>query len=202
MEQGNINYDLYQKSPQIVLGFHGCEKNVAIKVLNSGVDHLKSSLNDYDWLGSGVYFWLNDPRRAYEWAVTQKKTNPFVLGAIIDLGACLNFTERNSIELLKKSYLDLQSILDAAGKSIRILTNSRDDDGGFKLVRKLDCAVINNIHKMIEDEGGTSFDTVYGCFQEGTAAYPEAGIREKTHIQICVRNLDCIKGYFLPRIHT
>jgi hypothetical protein len=24
------------------------------------------------------------------------------------------------------------------------------------------------------------------------------GFREKNHIQICVRNLNCIKGYFTP----
>jgi hypothetical protein len=26
-----------------------------------------------------------------------------------------------------------------------------------------------------------------------------AGILEKSHIQICIRNLNCIKGVFLPR---
>jgi len=28
---------------------------------------------------------------------------------------------------------------------------------------------------------------------------PGAGFKEKNHIQICVRNRNCIKGYFLPR---
>ncbi len=36
--------------PQII-GFHGCEKEVADQVL-SGNTVLKSSENDYDWLGT------------------------------------------------------------------------------------------------------------------------------------------------------
>jgi hypothetical protein len=40
------------------------------------------------------------------------------------------------------------------------------------------------------------FDTVKGIFQEGAPIYQEAGFREKTHIQICVRDPECIKGVF------
>lgn len=40
------------------------------------------------------------------------------------------------------------------------------------------------------------FDTVKGIFTEGEPAYENAGFAEKTHVQICVRNQDCIKGVF------
>lgn len=33
-------------------------------------------------------------------------------------------------------------------------------------------------------------------FTEGKPLYPGAGFHEKSHIQICVRNPNCIKGYF------
>jgi len=36
-------------------------------------------------------------------------------------------------------------------------------------------------------------------FWEGNELYPNAGFRKKNHIQICIRNPNCIKGYFLPR---
>ena len=36
-------------------------------------------------------------------------------------------------------------------------------------------------------------------FWEGKPLYPNAGFAEKNHIQICVCNPNCIKGYFLPR---
>ena len=44
-----------------------------------------------------------------------------------------------------------------------------------------------------------SYDSVKGVFWEGQELYPNAGFREKNHIQICVCNPNCIKGYFLPR---
>jgi hypothetical protein len=43
------------------------------------------------------------------------------------------------------------------------------------------------------------FDSARGVFTEGGPAYPGAGILEKSHIQICIRNSNCIKGFFLPR---
>jgi len=53
----------------------------------------------------------------------------------------------------------------------------------------------------IEKKGFTKrkvFDSTRGAFIEGDPIYEGAGIYEKTHIQICIRNLNCIKGFFLP----
>ena len=36
-------------------------------------------------------------------------------------------------------------------------------------------------------------------FWEGDDLYPGAGMKEKNHIQICIRNIDCVKGFFIPR---
>lgn len=202
------SYDikLYQEQPQFVLGFHGCDESIAEKVLSSPTEHLKQSANTYDWLGNGIYFWLNDPQRAYEWACeTQIRKpesikTPAVVGAIIDLGLCLNLCERNSILLLQKSYSELSNALRAAGLDIHAeYENVRPDDGGFNLVRRLDCAVFQYLHDMVKRESNVEFDTVYGYFQEGTVAFPGAGVREKSHIQVCVRNETCIRGYFRPR---
>ncbi len=43
------------------------------------------------------------------------------------------------------------------------------------------------------------FDSMRGIFTEGAPIYEGAEIFEKTHIQICIRNSNCIKGFFLPR---
>jgi hypothetical protein len=43
------------------------------------------------------------------------------------------------------------------------------------------------------------FDSVRGAFTEGGKAFTGAGIFERSHIQICVRNFNCIKGFFKPR---
>jgi len=182
--------NIYNDIPRLVLGFHGCTAEVRDKVLKSTNEHLKFSTNDYDWLGSGIYFWLNDPQRALEWA--SKKDNPAVIGAIIDLGVCLNLSERTSIKALQFAYTKLKE------SGIVGLKNKAPDAGGFNLLRPLDCAVINYSYHLSSKEG-MPFDTVMGIFQEGTKAFEGSDILEKTHTQICVRNTDCIKGYFLPR---
>lgn len=183
--------------PQLVFGFHGCEEDVRDKILNSDNEHLDKSSNSYDWLGNGIYFWLNDPMRAYEWAEQKKKTKPAVIGAVIDLGECLNFCERTSIELVSLAYRIVKYEAEMAG--IEMKKNKVPDKGGFNLIRELDCAVIERLHQELEKDGERVFDTVYGFFQEGEDAYPGSGIKGKSHIQICVRNPSCIKGYFLPR---
>ena len=66
------------------------------------------------------------------------------------------------------------------------------------MLRYLDCAVINYTYSILESKG-MSFDSVMGAFQESSPAFEGSDILEKTHIQICIRNKDCILGYFLPR---
>ena len=196
---------LYQKLPLMVLGFHGCDKSVADKVLNSMDEHLEPSQNDYDWLGDGVYFWLNDPLRAYEWACKTHDRNPkkikepWVIGAVIDLGLCLDLCERSSIALVQKGYRVLSAAFAANGMDLHAQKKNRAPDaGGFNLIRPLDCAVIQTVHDIVGAEG-IFFDTVCGYFQEGEDAFLNAGIKAKSHIQVCVRNRANIKGYFLPR---
>ncbi|MCK5154883.1 MAG: hypothetical protein KAQ69_00535 [Spirochaetales bacterium] len=66
-------------------------------------------------------------------------------------------------------------------------------------LRYLDCAVIQMIHQRNEWGKKTPYDSVRGVFWEGNAPYNTSGFREKNHIQINVRNPNCIKGYFIPR---
>jgi hypothetical protein len=54
----------------------------------------------------------------------------------------------------------------------------------------------------IEEKGFTNgkiFDSTRGVFTEGGPAFEGAGLFEKSHIQICIRNPNCILGFFLPR---
>ena len=56
-----------------------------------------------------------------------------------------------------------------------------------------------SLHQLRREEGKPGFDTVRGFFTEGSELYPGAGFRELDHIQICVRSLKQIMGYFWPR---
>ncbi len=70
------------------------------------------------------------------------------------------------------------------------------------LYRYLDCAVIQKIHEVIRSgliPDAAPFDSVKALFPEGKEVYDGAGFKEKTHIQLCIINPNCIKGYFLPR---
>lgn len=68
-----------------------------------------------------------------------------------------------------------------------------------KLLGKLDCTVIAHFHADMEDSGNESFDSARGLFMEGRPIYEGSGLFAKTHVQICIRNPNCIKGLFDPR---
>lgn len=96
---------MYSKLPNLVLGFHGCDRTTADAVLHGGKE-LKPSTNDYDWLGSGAYFWEQNLERARSWAQDQQKRGlidePAVIGAVIDFGHCLNLMDSEFISLLRE----------------------------------------------------------------------------------------------------
>lgn len=183
--------------PSRVIGFHSCDKKVGIQVLN-GKDSLRPSNNNWDWLGDGIYFWEENPGRALEYAeesAERKQFNlvpvstAFVLGAVIDLGNCLNLVEKESLQILGAAYEGLKKTLEA---SRRPLPKNNGDN------RALDCAVIKYIHQSNLMEGKNAYDTVRCAFPEGAEAYTGSAITSRLHIQIAIRNTDCIKGIFLP----
>ena len=87
-------WERYQFPTAFVLGFHGCDRSVGESILRGEQTHLEPSQNDYDWLGTGIYFWESDPLRALEFAQERAEgaknsrgdiTVPFVVGAVINL---------------------------------------------------------------------------------------------------------------------
>lgn len=180
----------------LTVAYHGCDRSVGEDAISG--THLLHSTNDYDWLGHGVYFWENDPVRAKEWAASQPDvTDPFVVGAVIDLGRCLDLIEVDHLELLCDAYAGMREVFEAAGQDLPI--NEHGFKGDADLVKRhLDCAVINYLHEMREQEGADPFDTVRSPFAEGKPLYPGGKIMARTHVQICVCNRDNILGYFLP----
>jgi len=194
---------MYSTRSGFVLGFHGCDESVVLKVL-TGEEFLKRSVNNYDWLGHGIYFWENSPSRAMEFATHLQKfpnrskgkiEKPAVIGAVINLGYCLDLLDFDNLQLLKSTYEMMQSTSNNAD----FPENKSVGGMGDLLLRNLDCAVIESLHKLKEKSHQPPFDSIRGVFSEGEELYPNAGFREKDHIQICVRNPNCIKGFFLPR---
>lgn len=189
---------MYSKPPQLVFGFHGCDQKAFDAVILQGAE-LIFSTNAYDWLGSGIYFWENSYERALEWAQNAPSVSePAVIGAIIDPGRCLNLTDREYTEILAIEYELMKQDYEHSGIPMPKNKGKLPDKGA----RMLDCAVIEHLHQFADQAPETKFDSVRGLFSEGDPVFPGSGIREKTHVQICVRNLNCIKGYFRPREPT
>ena len=197
---------MYGTPAHLVIGFHACDEKVGERIL-SGNDHLKPSRNKYDWLGTGRYFWEGNYQRALEYArwlagrrSRPRIDKPFVIGAIIDLGHCLNLLESEQLKLLRNGYERLSQLCAKAGTP---MPENRPGRGhGDLLLRNLDCAVMETVHLLIQEAGQPAYDSVRGVFWEGQKLFPGAGFRSKNHIQICVRNPNCIKGYFRPLKHT
>jgi|WetSurMetagenome_2_1015567.scaffolds.fasta_scaffold155251_3 hypothetical protein len=191
---------LYSKRPTFILGFHGCDKSVAEMVVN-GKGNLKPSMNEYDWLGHGIYFWENNIQRAWEFAEEVKKRTgkieePAVIGAILDLGFCMDLTDSEHLEELSKVYKPFKEVVKLQGGEMPV---NKKIKSGEMLKRNLDCAIIQFYHYVKYKMDTPLYDSVRGVFWEGGPLYPGAGLSKKNHIQICVRNPNCIKGLFMPR---
>lgn len=190
---------LRASSPGYVLAYHGCDREHGERVV-AGERELTPSKNIYDWLGHGIYFWEDDYIRAEEWAHIRMKMpestikEPYVIGAVIDLGHCLSLLRREDIKITERGFKLLSKLQDQKGEPL-----PKNKGGDDKLKRELDCGVIQAVHTIRRLEGQPEYDSVRGMFQEGNEPYPGSGFRDRNHIQICIRNSDCIKGYFKVR---
>jgi len=178
---------LHRLTSSFVLGYHGCDLAVGERLLSGAA--FKPSKNNYDWLGPGIYFWEANPERGLDFARESRFSKPFVIGAVIELGLCLDLTTSAGLEQVQIAYESLVEVSQAA--NLALPSNSKD-----QLRRNLDCAVIRRLHKVLEAQNLPAIDTVKGVFTEGLPLYAGSGFREKTHVQIAVCNPDCIKGVF------
>jgi len=185
-------------SRSLVLGYHGCDAEVARKIV-SGDEQLFVSKNGYDWLGSGQNFWEDSYSRALLWAKEEEaKKGPKiqkagVLGAIIDLGNCLNLIDVEHLDLVRAAHTAYLEICKVSG-GVPARNKGKD-----MRERYLDKAVFETLHLLRKQDCKSQFDTVRAFFVEGDELYPTAGLRSLDHVQICVRNPHSIIGYFLPR---
>lgn len=161
-----------------------------------------------------MYFWENNYDRALEWAKVKKGLGkikePAVIGAVLDLGYCCDLQDDLFIKTIATYYRLMSLEAEAVGKKMPVNVDPVTDGNKDKLMRFLDCSTFEFMHEYIRKEairevkntGYTRFkifDSIRGAFSEGGPAYPGAGFSAKSHIQICIRNPNCIKGFFLKR---
>lgn len=185
---------------RLVLGYHGCDKSVADRVL-AGSDTLKKSEKPYDWLGHGIYFWEHGPERAFVWAGEQKRNKiktPDVIGAVIHLGNCLDMMDIRCTRILADAFPKFKAKHEELGTKVPENCSSSKGDRD-RLLRYRDCAVIDWLACQFDNVPGIApYDSVRGMFQEDDPVFEGSSIHMKSHIQISVRNPACILGYFRP----
>lgn len=204
---------MYNSRNNLIIGFHGCDESTQ-QALLTNPDMIRQSAKPYDWLGHGIYFWENNYDRALQWAKEKEKrkeiTKAAVIGATLSLDKCLDLTDSGSINLLISYFEVMQKQYQTMGWIMPENKDAANDKNKGLLIRELDCAVIEFMHDSLKDEvaedikkNGFSelnqLDSVRGLFAEGGPAFSGAGIQKKNHLQICIRNKNCIKGFFLPR---
>jgi hypothetical protein len=189
----------YQRT---VFGYHGCDRSIAERVLSGGEFH--PSINKHDWLGRGIYFWEYGPERAVQWAREEsirkpdKVRTPASVGAVIHLGRCFDLLDVRYTAYLRNAYDGFVAAQEASGNP-RLTNEGLTNRAGDLLLRRLDCAVLNWAIEELEKVAGVPFQTVRGVFVEGDSAFPGSCIKDKSHIQIAVRDPACIIGVFQPR---
>ena len=151
-------------------------------------------------MGEGIYFWESSPARALDFASERAQggrnsrgdiSEPFVVGAILNLGRCFSTTEMTALARLQNAYQSLVAY--TRSNDIPLPTN-----GQTLKTRRLDYAAFNLMHTLADIEGRAPYDTIRPAFWEGGELFPGSGFRQADHTQICVRNLDCVLGYFRP----
>jgi hypothetical protein len=119
---------LHRLASTFVLGYHGCDREVGEKLL-AGTP-FRPSDNEYDWLGPGIYFWEANPLRGLEFAAEAALREPsgikqpFVVGAIVELGFCLDLTTKTGIEMVRIAYDSLVTTSQTSG--VPLPENSAD----------------------------------------------------------------------------
>ncbi len=185
------------KYDRTIIAYHGCDAELAERILAG--EPLKKSENDYDWLGSGIYFWEYGADRAMRFAEDQRRRGklktPAIVGALVQLGRCFDLMDTKFTSELPAAHEMLKTIHDSQGTSLPVNGGSTPD----KKARRLDCAVLNFYLDFLERTKGIRYDSVRCGFVEGDAAFEGSGIREQSHVQLAVRSPDCILGVFRPQ---
>lgn len=171
---------------RVVLGYHGCALEYAEALIHGevAVAAWQFSANPYDWLGHGIYFWEFAPARAQAWG-----DHAGVVGAVIQLGTCLDLTDIDNTALLAGQYEVIHRLFKRRGTPLPENKDKRRD---------LDCLVVNGLMGATKRKGGTRFQTARCPFLEGAPAFPGSGILRESHVQIVVRDTSCILGVFRP----
>jgi hypothetical protein len=181
-----------------VVGYHGTKRSVALRVVSGEASILRSE-NEYDWLANGVYYWEYAPKQAWEWAEQKRRNGKWdqneevaVIASMIRLGFCFDFLDPDNVRELVKYYDEYLVFCKTFGRS---------PQRNFQHRKYLDCAVFQFAYRAFELDG-TPVDSaraVYVPTKSEGRVWKSSWVHKDSHIQLCVRNDDCILGSWLAK---
>lgn len=166
-------------APLKIYGYHGTNMDIASAILDTG---FKISSNDYDWLGTGIYFFQDAPLRAFQWANFRYPNNPAVIRSLIRLENCMDLFDIEWIPIIREAY---DIFVEEYRKSNQPLPKQNP---ARSKAHRLDCAYFNYIINQILAPQGEQINVVRALFIEGQRVYPNSAIFDLAHVQLAVRN--------------
>jgi hypothetical protein len=173
------------KTP-IVYGYHGTSLENASAILEEGGFH--PSANAGDWLGYGIYFWQDAPARALEWATHHNLDQPVVIGAEIHLETWIDLLDTQWSGYINTVYSRIAASHLRRGMKLPINTPKGN--------HYLDQTILDFAAQESEDIGSI-IQGIRGAFHQGARLYPGSKLHRLSHVQLAVRDPNCIKGLWL-----
>lgn len=165
-----------------IIGYHGTHRRAAQRLVDG--ESFSPSNNRDDWLGHGIYFWEYGPQQAWWWAKRRYGDDAAVVGAMIQLGLCLDLLDPANAEKLRRAREQMEAALRL--QSLKPPRNSNYS-------KFLDCAVFNFVYATA-DRHGLCYESSRAVFvparrMEGGSAriWERSGLFVGGHIQICIR---------------
>lgn len=197
------------QSGHLIIGYHGCDVTTRDGLVSGRKAPLLSS-NSYDWLGPGFYVFENDRERAEAFAehaaaAPEKRltanpiAHPSVVGCIFSVQRCLDMTTKNGLMEFEAAANALQDGFQRTAEKPLPTNRAACELDTEGLLHCLDNAVFGFIHQHRDDQfQGIHYQAVRGAFRQGAEISPGSGFHRDSHIQIALRDPECIIGWFLP----
>jgi GNAT superfamily N-acetyltransferase len=165
---------------QVIDAYHGTTTAAATKVIAG--ERFVLSRNNYDWLGDGIYFWQDAPRRALDWARSIHGADAAVIAARVELADCIDLLDVGWSTFLAEAH----DLMIETYRRTGIPTPAQR--GG---AHRLDRAVLNYAVEVLEARG-MRVRTIRAAFNEGAPAYPGSDLFQLSHVQVAVRDQELV----------
>lgn len=167
-----------------IFGYHGTTLESAQSIVENGFELRPKP---WDWLGDGVYFWQDAPRRASLWGEewTSKGAEVpevSVVKARLRLEDCLDLLDVAWNDAIIRYVKSFRERLRRDG------TNLKNHSDGRHL---LDAAFFNFLVEELEHDG-IKIRSVRAAIAEGESMLEGSPIRYRSHVQIAIRDVSLI----------